>query len=92
MSHLHKDHSGGIAKPDKKSIKFSQCNILCKQAGMGFCFEKGIPSYITEDFLVFKGNTQLQFTEGNGIIDNYIHYEVTGAHIALSPGIFDRRK
>jgi len=35
MSHLHKDHSGGVSKEDKilqqKIHQFSQCHILCKQ-------------------------------------------------------------
>jgi glyoxylase-like metal-dependent hydrolase (beta-lactamase superfamily II) len=79
LSHLHKDHSGGIARPGKKELSFENAtyHINCQEWDFGL--KKG-PSYNTEDFLVLKGNDQLQFTEGRGSIDNYIQYECTGAH------------
>ncbi len=40
----------------------------------------GYPSYITEDYLALKESNQLIFTNGDGIIDDYIHYQMTGAH------------
>lgn len=80
LSHLHKDHSGGIAMPDKKQLSFQNATYYINRQEWNFAFQKGFPSYITEDFLCLDGNKQLQFIEGNGTIDEYIHYEVTGAH------------
>jgi glyoxylase-like metal-dependent hydrolase (beta-lactamase superfamily II) len=80
LSHLHKDHSGGIAMPDKKKLSFENATYYINRQEWNFAFQKGFPSYITEDFLCLDGNKQLQFIEGNGTIDEYIHYEVTGAH------------
>jgi glyoxylase-like metal-dependent hydrolase (beta-lactamase superfamily II) len=80
LSHLHKDHSGGIAKPGKKELSFENATYYINRQEWNFAFEKASSSYITEDFLALKGSEQLQFTEVKGSIDNYIQYEMTGAH------------
>jgi len=80
LSHLHKDHSGGIAMPDKKQLSFQNATYYINQHEWNFAFEKGFPSYVTEDFICLNNNNQLQFIEGSGTIDEYIHYDMTGAH------------
>ena len=80
LSHLHKDHSGGIAMPGKKKLSFENATYYINHKEWDFAFQKGAPSYFIEDFSCLTGNKQLQFTEGNGTIDDYIHYEITGAH------------
>lgn len=80
LSHLHKDHSGGIALPDKKKLSFEKATYYINHKEWDFAFEKKSSSYITKDFVCLKGNSQLQFTEDGGTIDGYIHYEMTGAH------------
>ncbi|MDQ6901636.1 MAG: MBL fold metallo-hydrolase [Bacteroidota bacterium] len=80
LSHLHKDHSGGIAKPGKKEVSFENANYFINSREWDFAFEKGFPSYITDDFLLLKDDKRLHLIEGSGIIDEYIHYEETGGH------------
>jgi len=80
LSHLHKDHSGGIAMPGKKELSFKNAAYYINHQEWDFAFRKDSPSYITQDFLALKESKQLQFTEGKGSIDNYIQYEMTGAH------------
>src|SRR5665647_413363 len=80
LSHLHKDHSGGIALAGKKELSFGNAIYYVNKDEWELAFQKGFPSYIIEDFLLLDGNEQLQFTDGNGTIDDYIHYEVTGGH------------
>ncbi len=80
LSHLHKDHSGGIAFPDKKTLSFENATYYINRQEWDFAFQKGFPSYVTEDFECLDVNSQLQFIDGNGVIDDYIHYELTGAH------------
>lgn len=80
LSHLHKDHSGGIALPGKKQLSFENATYYINRLEWDFAFQKGFPSYVTEDFACLNNNKHLQFTEGNGTIDEYIHYEMTGAH------------
>ncbi len=80
LSHLHKDHSGGIACDNKSKLSFENADYYINKNEWNFAFEKKSASYITEDFIVLKENERLKFTEGDGMIDNYIHYELTGAH------------
>jgi glyoxylase-like metal-dependent hydrolase (beta-lactamase superfamily II) len=80
LSHLHKDHAGGIAGPGKKELSFKNATYYINRQEWDFAFQKNSPSYIAEDFLALKGSEQLQFTEGTGSIDNYIQYEMTGGH------------
>lgn len=84
MSHLHKDHSGGICKEDKmlkqKFFSFSNAVYYVNKDELTFAFEKGKPSYTPEDFDILSGSDKVIFTEDAGKIDDYIRYEVSGAH------------
>lgn len=84
MSHLHKDHSGGISKINnstgKRELAFGNAKYYVQKQELEFAFEKGFPSYITEDLECLKDNPQVILLEGDGVIDGYIKYELTGAH------------
>ena len=80
LSHLHKDHCGGIAVADKTSVSFQNAVYYINRQEWDFAFKKGYPSYNTGDFLCLTDNRQLQFTDGTGAIDGYIHFEMTGGH------------
>ncbi len=80
LSHLHKDHSGGIAQPNKKIAAFENATYYINKQEWDFGLEKGLPSYHKNDFLFLEKSGKVNFLEENGIIDDYIHYEVTGAH------------
>jgi glyoxylase-like metal-dependent hydrolase (beta-lactamase superfamily II) len=80
LSHLHKDHSGGIARPGKKDLTFPNATYYINRQEWEYAFQNNSASYITADFEALRKSGQLQFTEGSGSIDNYIQYEMTGAH------------
>lgn len=82
LSHLHKDHSGGISreKNGERILSFDNAVYYINRNEFEFAFENARSSYIIEDFEILKNSPQLKLIEGNGIIDNYIKYEVTGAH------------
>jgi glyoxylase-like metal-dependent hydrolase (beta-lactamase superfamily II) len=84
MSHLHKDHSGGISKWDhaagKRELTFPNAAHYIQKKELEFAFEKGFPSYITDDLECLKNSNKVVLLEGNGTINEYIKYEVTGAH------------
>lgn len=82
LSHLHKDHSGGISwqQNEERVLSFPNANYFVNQQEFDFAFENIKSSYIIEDFELLRNSYQLKFTQGDGDIDNYIKYEVSGAH------------
>lgn len=75
MTHLHKDHAGGLS-----GLSFPNATYYIQEDELNYAFEKGFPSYITEELEGLKGAPQVKLLKGNGVIDGYIKYEVTGAH------------
>ena len=84
LSHLHKDHSGGVSKEDKilqhKFISFPNAQYYVNKDEFDFAMAKGNPSYTPDEFELLGNTDKVIFTKGDGVIDNYIRYEVTGAH------------
>ncbi|HSV11743.1 MAG TPA: MBL fold metallo-hydrolase [Hanamia sp.] len=80
LSHLHKDHTGGIGLPDKQIASFENATYYINKNEWKFAFKKESSSYRTNDFLFLEKSGKVKFTEADGDIDGYIHYEVTGAH------------
>lgn len=76
ISHLHKDHSGGILMPDKKTAAFPDATYFINKNEWELA-SKGSSSYSPEDFLNLR---QVQLTEGNGNIGPTIRYIFTGGH------------
>jgi len=84
MSHLHKDHSGGVSKNDsilgQSFLSFPNATYYVNRQEFDYATEKGKPSYTPDEFRILGNTDQVHFTEGDGNIDGYIRYEVTGAH------------
>lgn len=83
MSHLHKDHAGavGIERDGLGGrLSFPNATYYVQRSELSFAFEKGFPSYIAEELICLQNSPQVELLEGNGVIDDYIYYEVTGAH------------
>jgi glyoxylase-like metal-dependent hydrolase (beta-lactamase superfamily II) len=84
MSHLHKDHAGGIAKEDKvlgKSfLSFPNATYYVNAQELKYAFEKGRPSYIPAELELLHASDKVTLLGNEGTIDDYIRYELTGAH------------
>ncbi|HTE26501.1 MBL fold metallo-hydrolase [Flavitalea sp.] len=84
MSHLHKDHAGGVSRFDKatgkKILSFPKAKYFVSRKEIDFAFEKGLPSYIPEELECLKESTQVILLGDHGVIEGYIKYEMTGAH------------
>ena len=84
LSHLHKDHSGGASKEDRvlgqRYISFPNATYYVNRQELDYALEKGKPSYTLDEFELLGEAQQVLFIEGNGVIDDYIRYETTGAH------------
>lgn len=80
MSHLHKDHAGGVGSSEDKTLSFPQAKYYVQRKEFEFAFQKGFPSYITEELECLREAPQVNWLDGNGVLDGYIKYELTGAH------------
>ncbi|MDQ6757614.1 MAG: MBL fold metallo-hydrolase [Bacteroidota bacterium] len=82
LSHLHKDHAGGISKVKngERTLSFPHAVYYVNKQEFDFALANAKTSYIIEDFEILKNSSQAKFIEGGGILDEYISYEVTGAH------------
>lgn len=84
MSHLHKDHAGGICTNDsilhQQFFSFPNADYYVNRDEFDFAREKGTPSYLPEEFSILNNSDKVVFTNGDGTIDGYIHYTVTGGH------------
>jgi glyoxylase-like metal-dependent hydrolase (beta-lactamase superfamily II) len=83
MSHLHKDHAGAVGIEREGlggRLSLPNATYYIQQTELAFAFEKGFPSFITEELVCLQNSPQVVLLDGNGVIDDYIHYEITGAH------------
>ncbi len=84
MSHLHKDHAGGVSMDDKilgrRFMSFPNATYYVQQEELSFALQKGAPSYIPEEIEILQHADNVHLLQGNGIIDGYIRCEITGAH------------
>jgi glyoxylase-like metal-dependent hydrolase (beta-lactamase superfamily II) len=82
LSHLHKDHAGGAISTvgGKNQLSFPNATYYLQKKELQFAFEKGFPSFITEELEPLKNAENVRLLDGNGVLDGYIKYEVTAAH------------
>jgi glyoxylase-like metal-dependent hydrolase (beta-lactamase superfamily II) len=78
LSHLHKDHAGGICPNGRMS--FPNAHYFVQRRELDYAFEKGPTSYLTGELECLKTSPQVVFLDGDGVLDGYIRYRVTGAH------------
>lgn len=79
LSHLHKDHAGGIAMPNKRIVAFEQAEYFVNRQEYEYALKES-NSYKSEQFSLLENYKRTQWISGDGVLDDYIHYWVTGAH------------
>jgi glyoxylase-like metal-dependent hydrolase (beta-lactamase superfamily II) len=83
LTHLHKDHAGGVSVTDKlghESLAFPNATYYLPKEELDYAYEKGFPSYFTKEFEILTNNTKAVLLEEEGLIDNYIRYQLVGGH------------
>jgi glyoxylase-like metal-dependent hydrolase (beta-lactamase superfamily II) len=83
LSHLHKDHAGGVSKKDRLgnfSLAFPNATYYLQKKEMEFAIDTGFPSFMTEEIGLLQYSPSVSWLDGNGEIDGYISYEITAAH------------
>ena len=83
LSHLHKDHAGAVGIEREGlggRLSLPNATYYLQQKELAFAFEKGYPSFITEELVCLQNSSQVSLLDCKGVIDDYIQYETTGAH------------
>jgi len=82
MSHLHKDHAGGLAfGPNNQWLSFSNATYYVQQRELEAALADGNASFVREDIEALHGSHQVHLLPADeGSINDYISYQYTGAH------------
>jgi len=84
MSHLHKDHSGGVSHLDpadgKTKLSFPKAAYYVQRQELELALSDSGSSYIKKELECLDGARNLVLLNGSGRIDDYIWYEMTSAH------------
>lgn len=84
MTHLHKDHAGGVSKLNEQTrhyeLAFPNAKYYIQKKELEFAFEKGFPSYIPHEIEMLKDSPNVVLLDGDGVINGYIKYQVVGGH------------
>ncbi|HEY9177473.1 MAG TPA: MBL fold metallo-hydrolase [Flavipsychrobacter sp.] len=84
LSHLHKDHAGGVVHKDKNGLvknTFPKADYYVYKPEVGFAMDQGYPSFHTDEIEPLLTSPQVNWLEGEeGLIDGYIKYFHSGGH------------
>jgi len=84
LSHLHKDHAGGLMYQDQNGIRkpsFPNASYFIYRPEADYALETGMPSYDTSDFEQLFSSNQVVWLDGpEGRISEHITYRHSGAH------------
>ena len=97
MSHLHKDHAGGMGILDKLTgqyhVSFPQAKYYIHQQEWLEAKKSGNPSYQIESLAALEHSSNLVLIEGNeGQIGEKITFQMTGSHSPFHQVFFIRDK
>lgn len=84
LSHLHKDHAGGVTYKDANGLvknTFPNATYYIYRAEADFALKTGYPSYHTSELEPLLSSSQVEWLDGEeGMIDGYIKYTHSGGH------------
>lgn len=84
MSHLHRDHAGGLSFWDeisgRRELSFPHATHYIHHKELSFALEPGNKSYEQEYLEILEDNEKVQFLGDKGSIDGYIRHEFSGGH------------
>ncbi len=84
LSHLHKDHAGGViykTSNGQVNLTFPHATYYIYRAEADYALKNGFPSYITEEIEPLLSSPQVHWLDGEeGMIDGYIKFMHSGGH------------
>jgi glyoxylase-like metal-dependent hydrolase (beta-lactamase superfamily II) len=84
MSHLHRDHAGGIAIADTYSglshLSFPHADYYINEKELDFALNAGNASYDADRLSILENNDKVQLIGDQGVIRGNIQHELSGGH------------
>ena len=82
MTHLHKDHAGGVTYGElHENISFPNATYYIQKLELDFAMTTGMPSFIPDELQALQSSANVHLlNDVKGTIDGYIDYELTGGH------------
>ncbi len=87
LTHLHKDHAGGIGTPHTGAfnggdvLNFPNANYYVQQRELDYAWQTGAPSFLPDEIEPLLQSGKVHFLhKDEGVIDDYIFYKHTGGH------------
>jgi len=84
MSHLHKDHAGGISRLDaftaQRTLSFPNAQYVINKNEYELAVSSDTSSYVSDYIQPLIDSDRLTLTEGEGSFNEQIRYAMTGGH------------
>ena len=84
MSHLHKDHAGGISRHNtftaQRTLSFPNAQYVINKNEYELAVSSDTSSYVSDFIQPLINFDRLTLTEGEGTLNNQIRYAMTGGH------------
>lgn len=84
MSHLHRDHAGGITVKDSYSglshLSFPHADYFINERELDFALHAGNASYDADRLAILEGNDHVHLIGESGLIKGYIQHELSAGH------------
>ncbi|MFN5422549.1 MAG: MBL fold metallo-hydrolase [bacterium] len=84
MSHLHRDHAGGLSTVDPYSgarhLAFPHANHYIQAKELDYALNGGSSSYDKTQLDLLVKHDKVNLLNDQGVIDGYIQYELSGGH------------
>ncbi len=82
MTHLHKDHAGGIClEGDHTQLSLPNATYYIQERELHFALSKGLPSFIPDELQALQNSPRVQLLHNDeGSIDDTIFYQHSGGH------------
>lgn len=84
LSHLHRDHAGGLTYKDtisgKRELSFPNAIHYIHHKELSFALEPGNKSYEQNYIEILENNDKVILVSDEGLIDGYIRHQFSGGH------------
>lgn len=84
MSHLHRDHAGGLAVANPYTglshLSFPHAEYFINEKELDFALHAGNASYDADRLSILEGNDNIRLLDDHGMINGHIQHELSAGH------------